>query len=216
VKALVAALLAVGASDPRPEASGLDARSREIVRRDCSTRLGRNEITLFANGTIRLKNWSDAGETMQLAELAIDEADAYVRRLAAVDLRESRGATGSGVAGEWVERCDLVLLLPDRPGRTFRYGRLDTQDLAFSTVARIVDELAEKAAAAAVAGTLPGDYVPRRGDVLARSDGVEFEVVGFTVDGNGIELRGRIDPLTIYMPKSEIQKQFESLVRRGP
>ena len=60
----------------------------EILNRDCSNRLGRNEVTLFENGTIRWREWQDDRKSMRLAELGRDEVEAYVRRLAASDLSE--------------------------------------------------------------------------------------------------------------------------------
>ncbi|MEZ5314475.1 MAG: hypothetical protein R2862_13015 [Thermoanaerobaculia bacterium] len=64
--------------------------------------------------------------------------------------------------------------------------------------------------------TLPADYTPRRGDVLLRRDGVAFEVVEFTAVGEGIELRGVVDPLTIYIAKSDLRNLFDRLERSGP
>lgn len=197
-----------------PLAGETDDRSREIVRRDCSTGLGRNEVTLFANGTIRLREWTGEESEMRLAELGRDEIEAYVRRLNEVDLRESGGGPPAGVSGEWVERCELTLASGEGEPRRFRYGRFDTHDLALASLLRIVDELAATAAERVIGSTLPGDYLPRLGDVLARPDGVEFEVVGFTVTGDGVELRGVLDPLTIYVASSDLSKLFARLVRR--
>lgn len=208
--------LGVAASEaPRKAAESVDDRTRELVRRDCSTGLGRNEVTLFANGTIRMREWAGEEMELRLAELGRDEVDAYIRRFQAVDFTESQNRP-SGVTGEWIERCDLRLALVGEKERTFRYGRLDTLDLAFASLLRIVDELAATVADRAAAGELPADYAPRQGDLLARPDGVEFEVMGFTADGNGVELRGRLDPLTFYIPRSDLPKHFNRLVRRAP
>lgn len=202
----------VSAASPSARA---DERSTQLLRRDCSTQLGRNELTLFANGTIRLREWRGEATTLRLAELGRDELDAFLRRIEASDPGE-RKAIPSGVSGGWIERCEVLLQVPRGSKRLFRYGRLDTHELVFASFLRILDELAEIVTARAVESSLPADYLPRRGDVLVRSDGVEFEVVGFTVDGNGVELRGSIDPLTIYIPKSELRQLFGRLARAGP
>lgn len=192
-----------------------DERSTELLRRDCSTQLGRNELTLFANGTIRLREWRGSDKTLRLAELGRDELDAFLRRIGDSDPGE-REAIPSGVTGDWVESCVIELRVSGTSERTFRYGRLDTHELTFAAFLRIVDELAAIAAERAAESPLPAGYDPRRGDVLVRIDGVEFEVVGFTVDGNGVELRGRIDPLTIYIPRSELRQLFNRLAKVGP
>lgn len=189
--------------------------SIELLRRDCSNRLGRNEVTLFANGTIRLREWQDERRSMRLAEVGRDEVDAYLRRLAAVDLSQVKETPG-GVAGEWVERCELGLSLPGAPARQFRYGRLDTHPLALADLVRIAEELAQRALESPMAGGLPADYVPRAGDLLLRVDEVEFEVVGWTSDGRGIEVRGRVQPLSMYLTSDELRRQFVRIVRRGP
>lgn len=199
-----------------------DDRSLELVRRDCSTRLGRNELTLFANGTVRLREWRDGKSEMYLAELGREEVEAYRRRFGLVDLAETPARGPSGVSGEWVERCELIFapelelrIRSDDPAlRSFRYGTLDTHDLGFASLLRIVDELEALAAGRASANDLPSGYTPRFGDILARADGVEFEVVGFTVVGDGVELRGLISPLTIYISKADLPTQFVRLVKR--
>ncbi|MGE0639184.1 MAG: hypothetical protein AB7G12_09115 [Thermoanaerobaculia bacterium] len=198
-----------------PGRSWSDERTDEVVRRDCSTELGRNELTLFANGTIRLREWRGEESSMRLAELGRDELEAFRRRLDASDPGERRSPP-SGVSGEWVERCDLEVGFSDGGRRSFRYGRLDTHQLAFASFLRLVDELAGIVSERAETSTLPADYTPRRGDVLLRRDGVAFEVVGFTVVGEGVELRGVVDPLTIYIAKSDLRSLFDRLERSGP
>lgn len=189
--------------------------SAELVRRDCSTSLGRNEVTLFANGTIRWREWQDERQSMRLAELGRDEVEAFVRRLQACDLSQIKESPG-GVAGEWVERCELTLSLPGAPARGLRYGRLDTHPLALADLLRIAEELATRALESPVAGGLPTDYEPRFGDLLLRVDDIEFEVVGRTADGHGIELRGKVQPLSMYLTLDELRRQFVRVVRRGP
>ena len=225
--AIGAVLLAAGTALPAARGGNpprqIDNRSLELVRRDCSTRLGRHEVTLFANGTIRLRRWSGDDATLTLAELGREEVEAFRRRFAAIDLRETPERPPRGVSGEWVERCDLVLapelelrLKSDDPRlRRFHFGDFDTFDLGFSSLLRIVDELEEKVAAQADTNDLPADYQPRVGDKLLRSDGVEFEVVGFTVVGDGVELRGTIAPLTIYVIRAELPRFFVRLVKRA-
>ncbi len=189
--------------------------SVELLRRDCSSRLGRNEVTLFQNGTIRWREWQDEKLSMRLAEVGGEEVSAYVRRLAGCDLSEVRESPG-GVAGEWVERCEIMLTLPGAEPRHFRFGRLDAHPLGLADLLRIAEELAQRALATPVTGGLPGNYLPRAGDLLVRVDEMEFEVIGPTADGHGIELRGRLQPLTLYISTDDLRRQFVRILRRGP
>ncbi len=95
-------------------------------------------------------------------------------------------------------------------------GRLDTHPLALADLLRVAEELARRALESPVAGGLPADYVPRSGDVLLRVDEVEFEVVGRTADGQGIEVRGKVQPLSMYLGIDDLRRQFVRVLRRGP
>lgn len=202
-----------------------DPRSTILLRRDCRSELGRREVTLFADGVVRLREAApakdpDAGpgeETMRLHTLDPDSLAAYRARLAEEDLSEAR-VERSPVEGEWVERCVLELLrgAPGGPRevRRFRFSPYSALPLALSRIVRIADQLAAEAAGPAGPG-LPREYEPRPGDVLERVDGVLFEVVAFTVDGKGVELIGRDAPLTLYLPPGELQQRFVRLVSRS-
>ncbi len=172
-------------------------------------------MTLFENGTIRWREWQGEKLSMRLAELGRDEVAAYVRRLAGCELSEVRESPG-GVAGEWVERCEITLSLSEAQPRQFRYGRLDTHPLALADLLRIAEELAQRALASPASGGLPANYEPRTGDLLLRVDEVEFEVMGRTVDGRGIELRGKVQPLTLYLSLDDLRRQFVRILYRRP
>ncbi len=191
-----------------------DSRSVEVLRRDCASGLGRNDTTLFANGTVRWREWRGEESELRLAEIDRERVAAFVRRLAAIDLADTP-ADRRAVEGAWVEWCELSLQLPDRPARTFRYGLLDTRTLGLNALVGIADELAALAVAAGPASAIPAGYQPRVGDRLVRADGTEFDVMGFTADGHGVELRGRVDPLTIYLPRTDLPRHFVRLVSRA-
>jgi hypothetical protein len=200
----------VGAESPQPRS---DLRSIELLRRDCRSEIGRHEVTLFANGTVRLREGIPQDPTMYLAELDPERLSAYERRLAAEDLGEVEERAAGGVEGEWVERCQLELRAEERV-RTFFYARYDTLPLALSRVIAIADDLAREIDPLISAEHLPMDYVPRSGDVLRRADGELFRIVGQTGDKLGFELTGVVSPLTLYMPKSELRRAFVALVSR--
>jgi hypothetical protein len=192
-----------------------DDRSLELVRYDCTTDTTRREITLFGNGTIRVRDGQIGNEWMGLAELGPDELQAFVNRFLGEDLSESPNPE-KGVEGAWVERCELRLRLPGRPLQTYRFGQYDPLPLNLSRVVRIAQELAEKVPVVKDKDELPADYEPLPGDVLKRvGDGARFRVVGFTADGKGVELQGLDLPLQIYVLKDQIRRTFSGLASRG-
>ena len=195
--------------------AGADDRSIEIVRFDCTTDTTRREVTLFANGTVRLRDGLIDREWMGLAELGPDELQGYLNRLKGEDLSEAKSPE-KGVEGTWIERCELRLQLPGQPLQTYRFGHYDPLALNLSRVVHIAEELADKVPVVKDRDELPVDYDPRPGDVLRRvGDGALFRVVNFTSDGKGIELEGIDLPLDVYVPKDQVRKHFTALVSRG-
>ena len=61
---------------------------------------------------------------------------------------------------------------------------------------------------------LPEGYEPRVGDVLKRVDGQLFEVFEFTTDKKGVECHGVDEPVTLYVLREELRKEFTALVSR--
>jgi len=194
-------------------APGKDHRSIEVVRLDCANTLGRREVTLFANGTIRLREGKPGEELMGLAELGPPEYQAFVDRLKAEDLSEV-GRLPEGVEGEWVERCMLALALPDQAPRILHFGRYDTLPLPLSRVLTVTRDLAAKVTTLEGVDRLPDDYEPHLHDVLRRVDGNLYRVAAFSVDGKGVELDGVEQPLAIYIRREDLRKEFKALVSR--
>lgn len=183
------------------------------MRRECRTAISWHELTLFANGTLRLKEELNESKGMRLAELTPDEVEAYLRRLEEEDLSEVQQGRAE-VHGDWVEACELRLNLPHRDSRKFSYGRFDSLPLALSRVNFVVDDMFQVVDARSPVSGLPRGYSPRAGDVLERRDGALFEVVGLTGDKRGVELFGLREPLTIYIPLEGMNEHFVAVVRR--
>jgi hypothetical protein len=197
-------------------ATAVDQRSVEVVRYDCTTDTTRREVTLFGNGTIRLRDGQIGNERMGLTELGPNELRGFLNRLQGEDLSESRNPE-PGVEGAWIERCELRLQLPGRPLETYRFGHYDPLPLNLSRVVHIAEELAEKVPVVKESDDLPADYEPRPGDVLKRvGDGALFRIVAFTADDKGIELEGVDLPLELYVPKDQIRQNFTGLASRAP
>jgi hypothetical protein len=186
-------------------------RSRELLDYRCKNDLGVRQVTLFANGTVRVREGLGKQPRMRLGELGTVELEGYLRRLSAEDLSEVHDRQESA-EGEWVERCSLHLALDGRPERIVGFSRFDSLPLAVATIVRVADELATHTLATT---DLPTGYRPRAGDVLRRADGVLFEVRGFTSDGQGVEMQGVEQPLTLYVRPEDLPAMFESVVSRA-
>lgn len=235
--ALALTVLAVLPALARPAA---DERSAVLLERECGSELSRQELTLFANGTVRLRERGPDEEEaeaeeeaveMFLGELAPDELQTYVERLQGEDLGEVEPAA-TGPEGAWVEACRLTLHFdamtrwigppPQRDADagdwvpsgdlTFRYGRFDRLSLPLSRVVSLLDLVESRVDRAAGRRTLPPRYRPEVGDVLRRSDGVLFRVERPTADGNGWELQGVEQPLTLYVVESDIPELFTEVL----
>lgn len=191
-------------------------RSIELLRWDCYSPLGRRELTLFGNGTLRLREGPPGQEAMWLHELRPEELDGYRARLLEESLAETPGNFAS-VEGDWVERCALELALPDREPRRIEFGRYDSLDLDLRRVVVVAQDMLaqiDREAPPVGAQLLPLDYDPAVGDRLRRVDGQHFEIIAYTADKLGVELQGIEQPLTLYLPRSEVRRQFVALESR--
>jgi hypothetical protein len=191
-----------------------DDRATEIVHYECRTDTTRRETTLFANGTIRVRDGAIGNEQMGLSELGPDELQAYLNRLGELDLTRDRSPE-KGMEGAWVERCELRLQMPGKDLLTYRFGQFDPLQLNLHQVVNIAKELGEKVLIVQEKNEIPADYQPRPGDVLKRAgDGALFRIVAFTLDKKGIELRGVVLPLEIYVITDQLRQSFVALVSR--
>ena len=190
-----------------------DPRSHELLRLNCSSRIVGAEVTLFANGTLRLRERREEETQMWLAELTPGEVEGYRARLVA------EGSPGEqpvrrGVSGEWVDQCRLTLELEPGEVFTLRYSRMDSLPLPVARLAAIADELLATARERRLGSGFPAGYRVRVGDVVQRVDGNEFVVKRFTIDGAGVELEGIQQPIVLYMDRKQVAAEFVTLVRR--
>lgn len=188
-------------------------RTLEVLRVDCANRLGRREVTLFGNGTIRVRDGPLGKEWMGLAELGPDELQGVMRRLAAEDLADADHLP-AGPGGDWVEKCAMTLELPGQRRQRFSYGRYDALPLSLSHVQAIAAELGAKVPGLHSTEQLPERYEPRIGDVVKRTDGTLYRIVNFTSDKKGVELDGLEQPIHLLVLKEQLRLEFVALMSR--
>jgi hypothetical protein len=210
---LLACVLLLSAPGARA-ASPPDDRSVQLFEYTCASPLGRRQVVLFANGTVRLREGEPGKEAMGLGELNSEELRGAIARLGEEKLSEIEQLP-RGVDGDWVESCVLDLTLADRPARSFRFQRYDTLPLPLSRVLKVVEDCAEKVGGVQSKEHLPEGYEPHPGDVLKRTDGEKFEVIAFTADKKGVELWGVDQPLTLYVLLEQMGREFVALVSRA-
>ncbi len=197
-------------SDPR------SSRIVEHLRLRCDNSLGIREITLFGNGTLRLRDGLRDAVKMWLHELRPSERDAYLARLGEEELRETEPRYHS-IEGEWIENCELHLDLPGQLPQTFEFGRYDSLSLALQRTVGIAQELiavVDQTRRPAGESEIPASYEPRIGDLLTNDRGHRYRLVMFTADGEGAELQGLDQPLTMYLPLSGLREEFVSVEPR--
>jgi hypothetical protein len=186
------------------------------MRWDCRTETHRRDVTLFANGTLRLRQGEPGSEGMWLVELPPSERDAYLARLAG-DSREDTEIDSGTVGGEWVERCRMSIHLPGALPEEFALGRFDTVSPALRRALTIAEELialVDTSVPAEGATRLPSDYRPEVGDELRRFDGTWFRVDGYTADGVGVELSSVEQPIVLDVGTGDLPREFVELRRR--
>lgn len=191
-------------------AAGVDLRGVIRLQVECSSELGRYQLTLFGNGTIRLREGLHESEQMLLAELPPEDLRAYLAELGRDDPSDGLGdvAFGGAVAGPWVERCQVTLALPGRERFHARFTRYDTPPLKVDRLVRVAGRLAALARPSAQPPGLPPDYQPAFGDVLRNAAGERYRVIGVTTDGRAVELDGLDQPLRIYVALESLAEVF--------
>lgn len=206
-------LLSLGV--PTTAAERESDRTRELLKYTCSSSFGEHELTLFANGTLRL--WEGAADerTMSLAELTPDELRAYVERLSRKPYDRSQQSNAGGPSGEWVEQCSLHLTLASHEPLEFRFSRVENLSLDLSHLLTIADELLAETKARGTGGGFPNGYVPQPGDILVHKDGSRYRIERFTGDGGGFEISGIESPLVMYIRIDAVIGEFAGLAERA-
>ncbi len=195
-----------------------DLRSTEWFVYSCSNALGRRDITLFANGTVRLREGLWESQTMFLHELGPEEVRRELEILSAAlsgDTSPRREIPLGGVDGQWVERCQVVLELPDSQAFLYRFGQFEMPPLEVARLVEIAEDLAALTRPLDPIHRLSPEYQPRPGDVLIDGDGRRFVVIGLTADGGGVEVESLAEPMRIFHPVELLPNLFVAFEPRS-
>ncbi|MCG8457037.1 MAG: hypothetical protein MI919_12210 [Holophagales bacterium] len=192
-----------------------DLRSVERFRYRCANEHGLRELTLFANGTVRLREGLSGAEDLQLAELTPDDLLGYLVRLT----RIRRSPTlprpwdlGGGPGGPWTESCDLHLDLPGASPIRFEFGNYDSLPLELGQLEQIADELAARVRPLDSPQQLPPGYSPEPFDLLRGVDGQVYRVIGLTDDGKGLEVESIDVPLRTFYRLDDLRSLFVAVL----
>ena len=204
----IATTAAQGAEQP------VDRRSHELVRFDCASGDFSRNLSLFANGTVRIRDRGGERDGMRLAELDDDELDGFRARLAEIDLVEMpprlRGPTSATL-----EQCQLRLELESGLVDEYRFPKITAPPLSLGRLLAVLDDLVVLAERRQrLASGLPASYRPRVGDVLVKADGSKHRIVRITAEGGGVEIIGLESPLVLYLPRDDVRGEFVAIESR--
>ena len=206
-------------SDPEHRLDpSLDLRSTEWLRYNCSNALGRRDITLFANGTVRLREGLWESQTIFLHELGPEKLrrEQEILSDALKDDATSRLEIPlGGVEGQWVERCEVDLQLPDSEPFLYRFGQFEMPPLQVARLVQIAEDLAALTRPLDPIHRLSPDYEPQLGDTLIDGDGKRFVVMGLTADGGGVEVESESEPMRIFHPIELLPNLFVAFEPRN-
>lgn len=186
-----------------------DLRSTVRFRYQCANDFGRREITLFGNGTVRLREGLWQEQRLYLDELGPSDLESYLRRLQRIiGVRNWDTGPSQILSGDWIEECELLVDLPDEESFSYEFGRYDIPPLLVASLIQVADELATFTRPVQSPRRLPVDYRPQRGDILRRDDDTLMRVVGLTDDGQGIEMESLAEPLRIFYRLQDLRQIF--------
>ena len=195
-----------------------DDRSTELMRYECRSSLARRDVTLFANGTVRLRRGPLDDQELYLDELRSEELTSYVRQLRQTqdsDQALAMDLPANAPTGDWVESCEIHLELPDAEPATYRFTAYEIPPLVVARLIHVAEDLAYFTRPLASAERLPKDYRPQPGDVLRSLEGRKFRVMNMTSDGRGVELAELGTPVMVLVPLAELDQLFSALEASG-
>lgn len=192
-------------------AAALDPRSVELLLVRCESRISRRDITLFGNGTVRLRQGPLEEQALYLHDLppeSMAEVRLQIERAFDDDDEVFQRLPPSLLDGDWVETCEVRVELEDRPRYTYPFARWDVPPLEVARLLLLAENLAELARPLAAPAELPRNYQPRPGDVLIDARGRHYRVIGLTSDKKAVELEPQHQPLRIFHAIENLRQTF--------
>ncbi|MDA8019328.1 MAG: hypothetical protein MPN21_17950 [Thermoanaerobaculia bacterium] len=191
-----------------------DPRSVELFYYGCADELHRRDVTLFANGTLRLRSGPRDAQEMKLEELGPTELRQHLNQLLRIrssrDFPDQLRLKGS-LDGRWVGSCRYSLDLPGFQPIRLQVGSFDVLPLELRQLQQYADELAEMTRPLVAPDSLGPNYVPEIGDVLRTHEGEIYRVRGRTSDGRALELESLDGNWRIFVPEDELTDVFAAL-----
>jgi len=217
----ILAALALAASALGSSPIAADDRGTEVLRFSCESQLARRDITLFANGTVRLRegNWQEE-PAMFLEELGPDGLASHLELLREIadDTKDDpleQPMTGV-LSGPWAEMCDVYLKLPEQDGDlVYRFSVLEQVPLIVARLVDAAEQLVEDVRPPDPKDRLPQGYEPKFGDVLRSPEGQLFRVLGLTADEKGVELEGVDEPIRLFVALDDLSEAFVAIEERA-
>lgn len=206
-------------SAPAPIPKVAEPRSWDVFQHLCSNPLGSRELTLFLDGTIRLRVRDQEGGEVRLGDLdeeGLARVYATLRSTQAGIGREGKEWTaspsqGRGFSGEFLQDCEVRLRLPNLEQKSFRFSPMEITPLWLGQLRQLAEDLAERTEPM-VHRALPRSYQPRYGDLLRRRDGVIFRYVGATSDHKAWIMEQVGQPITTYFAVEDLDEIFVAVV----
>ena len=203
--------LSLAAAVAAVPAAALDPRSTEVLLSRCESEIGRRDITLFGNGTVRLRQGSWEDQALFLDELDPPAMAAALERIeGAFDDRDQsfERLPRAALEGPWVERCEVRVELADRDRYVYRYSRFDVPPLEVARLVQLAEDLGRLARPLDAPQSLPRGYGPAPGDVLIDRQGHRYVVIRLTSDGRGVEVEARHEPVRSFHALEALRQVF--------
>lgn len=203
-----------------------DPRSIVLFEQTCTSDRGRRVVTLFANGTVRLKEttramggdrlWDvDREDHSQLyvIELSPEETATYREQLDVENPGDGflPEREGGDLVGIGVESCELTYRQASGATKRYVFSPVEVPSLRLERYVTLASDLARRAVPEEVPETLDEAYVPRMGDVLRDLSGVRYRITWISVEGL-VELDGIDQPIHVRIGLPDLGTRFVARV----
>jgi hypothetical protein len=190
-----------------PAAAGEPTYLVEWTSRSSS---GFSRLTLFYDHTLVRKAVSEGREEIKKRRLSDEEYDYYVGYFGDPDLLRAAGPHPSGTAGDFLVVSEVTFCPPG--GKSWSLSFDSFSGLGYETL-RIKSALVNLADSFGKVLPSPADFAPEKiplGTILRRRDGALFKVTGIDPYAKMVELRGELEPYSIFMKIDDLRFIFHA------